>query len=212
MRIIIFANGEMPHARLDARLVQEQDFIICADGGARHALALGLTPDVVVGDMDSLDESIIARLQAAGTSIHRFSPDKDFTDLELALQMARDMQPQEVILLGALGGRLDQMLANLMLLASPSYADMPIVMVSGMESARAVRDEIVIRGRVRDIVSVIPLSDDVSGLTYHGGLRWLLHDATLPLGSSRGVSNELTDDTARISLRSGVILVIHTRR
>jgi len=212
MRIIIFANGEMPHARLDARLVQEQDFIICADGGARHALALGLTPDVVVGDMDSLDESIIARLQEAGTSIHRFSPDKDFTDLELALQMARDMQPQEVILLGALGGRLDQMLANLMLLASPSYADMPIVMVSGMESARAVRDEIVIRGRVRDIVSVIPLSDDVSGLTYHGGLRWLLHDATLPLGSSRGVSNELTDDTARISLRSGVILVIHTRR
>jgi len=211
MRIILFANGDMPHPDQDARLLRPDDFILCADGGTHHALALGLTPDLIIGDLDSSDAAIVAELRAAGVAIREFPRDKDYTDLELALQAARELQPDAILLLGALGGRLDQMLANILLLASPDYADLPVTLVSGQEEARVVRDAIELRGRPGDIVSVIPLTPDVAGLTYGPGLRWRLDDAILPFGSSRGVSNELVAETASISLRSGVILVIHTK-
>jgi len=208
-RIILFANGDLPHPEKDRSFVRPDDFILCADGGTRHALALGLTPDLIVGDLDSVDAQTVARLRGAGVEIRQFPRDKDYTDLELALLAARDLHPNDIILLGALGGRLDQTLANIFLLASSDFSDLDIALVSGPERAWVVRDEIVVTGRPGDIVSVLPLTPDVSGLTYHSGLRWRLEDARLPFGSSRGVSNELTAAQARIALRSGVILVIH---
>jgi thiamine pyrophosphokinase len=211
MRIIIFANGNFPHLQQDAQLLREDDFILCADGGARHARALDLTPNLIIGDLDSLDIPTIATMRQAGVPIRRYPADKDFTDLELALQAAQEMHPDEIILLGALGGRLDQTLANILLLTHPDYIDLPIRLISGPESAQIVSKEAVIRGHPGDVLSVLPLTTNVTGLTYHSGLRWLLRDATLTLGSTRGVSNQLIATEARISLQTGVILVIHTQ-
>ncbi len=206
-RIILFANGELPFADEDKALIRRDDFILCADGGARHAMKLGLKPHLVVGDFDSLDSSDLIHLTRNGAELRSFPTDKDFTDLELALRAAREMNPKEVILLGALGGRLDQFLANIFLLAHPDYVQMNVMLASGPQKAWVVQDEITISGKPGDIVSVIPLTTDVSGVTYHFGLRWPLQDATLPFGSSRGVSNELLAEQARITLRSGTILV-----
>ena len=208
MRILLFANGDFPHPDHARALIRPDDFILCADGGARHALALGLTPDLVIGDLDSVDADTVSSLRDAGVEIRQFARDKDYTDLELALLAARDLRPDAVILLGALGGRLDQTLANIFLLARPQFAALNITLVSGAERAWVVRDETIVRGQPGDILSVIPLTPDVAGLSYHSGLRWRLQDATLPFGSSRGVSNELTAREARITLRSGAILVI----
>jgi len=211
MRIILFANGDLPDPTHARSLIRPTDFILCADGGTRHALALGLTPDLIIGDLDSADPETVAKLRAAGVEIRQFPIDKDYTDLELALLAARDLRPQEVILLGALGGRLDQMLANIFLLARPEFSSLNITLVSGPETAHIARKEIIVRGQPGDTVSVLPLSPDVTGLSYHSGLRWRLTDATLPFGVSRGVSNELIAEQARITLRSGVILVVHTK-
>ena len=208
-RIIIFANGDLPNPDQARALIQPDDTILCADGGARHAMALGLTPHRVIGDFDSLDSTDIIRLTRDGAELDAYPRDKDYNDLELTLEAARAMHPREVILLGALGGRLDQTLANIFLLAHPSYASLHVTLVHGPERAWVVRDEKLIRGEVGDIVSVLPLTPDVTGLTYHRGLRWLLKDATLPFGSSRGVSNELVADEAYITLRTGVILIAH---
>jgi len=209
MRIILFANGELPYPDQARALIRPDDFILCADGGARHAMSLGLTPDRVVGDFDSLDSTDLLRLSRDGAELDVYPRDKDYTDLELALQVARDLRPEEVILLGALGGRLDQTLANIFLLARPEYATLRVTLVNGPERAWVVRDELVVRGRPGDILSVIPLTPDVTGLTYHHGLRWPLTDAALPFGSSRGVSNELVAEEARLSLKTGVILVVY---
>ncbi len=209
MRIILFANGDCPYPDHARALIRPDDFILCADGGARHALALDLTPDLLIGDLDSVDSATVSSLRDAGIEIRQFPRDKDFTDLELALLAARDLRPDEIILLGALGGRLDQMLANIFLLTRPEFAALNIALVSGPERAQVVRDEITVRGEPGDIVSIIPLTPDVAGLTYHAGLRWRLENATLPFGSSRGVSNELIANESRITLDSGVILVIH---
>ncbi len=209
MRIILFANGELPDPDHARALIRPDDFILCADGGARHAMDLGLTPDYVVGDFDSLDSADLVRLRRDGAELDAYPRDKDYTDLELALRVAQRLQPEEVILLGALGGRLDQTLANIFLLAHPDYADLRVTLVSGPERAWVMRDEIVVRGRPGDLLSVIPLTPDVTGLTYHHGLRWRLTDAVMPFGSSRGVSNELVAEEARLSLKTGVALVIH---
>ena len=209
MRIILFANGELPDPDHARALIRPDDFILCADGGARHAMDLGLTPDYVVGDFDSLDSADLVRLSRDGAELDAYPRDKDYTDLELALRVAQRLRPEEVILLGALGGRLDQTLANIFLLAHPDYADLRVTLVSGPERAWVMRDEIVVRGRPGDLLSVIPLTPDVTGLTYHHGLRWRLTDAVMPFGSSRGVSNELVAEEARLSLKTGVALVIH---
>ncbi len=209
MRIILFANGELPDPDHARALIRPDDFILCADGGARHAMDLGLTPDYVVGDFDSLDSADLVRLRRDGAELDAYPRDKDYTDLELALRVAQRLRPEEVILLGALGGRLDQTLANIFLLAHPDYADLRVTLVSGPERAWVMRDEIVVRGRPGDLLSVIPLTPDVTGLTYHHGLRWRLTDAVMPFGSSRGVSNELVAEEARLSLKTGVALVIH---
>lgn len=212
MRIILFANGELPYPDQARRLIQPDDVILCADGGARHALDLGLAPHRVIGDFDSLNSTDLLRLTREGAELESYPRDKDYTDLELALRAARGLAPEEVILLGALGGRLDQTLANIFLLAHPDYADLPVTLVNGPERAWVVRDALAVRGKPGDTLSVIPLTPDVTGLTYHDGLRWTLTDATLPFGSSRGVSNELTAEEARLSLKTGVVLVIHRER
>jgi len=209
MRIILFANGELPDPDAARARIRPADRILCADGGTRHALALGLVPDLVIGDLDSLDPADLARWQELGVAIEQHPTDKDATDLELALEAAKRAGAGEVLMLGALGGRLDQELANLMLLASPAFAGLRLSLTSGATTAWIVRDRITIPGAPGDTLSVLALSPSVEGLTYHAGLRWPLHGFRLAFGSSRGISNEMTASQAEITLRDGVLLVIH---
>ncbi|HEY53215.1 MAG TPA: thiamine diphosphokinase [Caldilineae bacterium] len=208
-RAILFANGELTHADAIRPLIHADDVIICADGGSRHALALGLAPDLVIGDLDSIAPDDLRALQQLGCPIERHPVDKDATDLELALLAAQRLGADEVILVAALGGRLDQTLGNLMLMANPSFADLHLTLVDGRQTVNVVRDQTTIIGSAGDTVSALALSPLVEGLTYHG-LRWPLHNATLLFGSTRGISNEMTGDSAYISLRRGVLLVVHT--
>jgi thiamine pyrophosphokinase len=115
-RILIFANGELPDLDKARSLAQTDDYIICADGGTRHALALGLQPDLIVGDMDSAEPAQLQELRKANVTIESFSHDKDQTDLELAINRALALKPKKIVIVGGLGGRLDQTLANITLL------------------------------------------------------------------------------------------------
>ena len=130
-RIIIFANGELNNPDLLKARLRPTDQIFCADGGTRHALALGLTPDAIIGDLDSLPQDVVKQMQSAGVSIHRHPVNKDHTDLELALEMAVAQQPEEIMLVTALGGRLDQILANILLFTRPAYASTRLTLVDG---------------------------------------------------------------------------------
>ena len=112
MRAVIFANGEFPDPRGTQNLLRSDDLVIAADGGAYHALAIGIFPHVIIGDLDSLSTDDKSRLGAAGSRIISFSSRKDETDLELALGHAVRHGATEIIVLAALGGRLDQTMAN----------------------------------------------------------------------------------------------------
>ena len=104
-RIIIFANGELPDLDKARRLLRPDDTIICADGGTRHALALHVQPSLIIGDMDSAEKSQLQKLQKDGVTVELFPRDKNETDLELALDRALEMKPEQILIVAALGGR-----------------------------------------------------------------------------------------------------------
>ncbi|MEZ4637276.1 MAG: thiamine diphosphokinase [Caldilineaceae bacterium] len=207
-RAVIFVNGTVQeYAWLRERL-HPDDFLIGADGGARHCLALDRIPHVVVGDMDSIPPDVLANLEAQGVAVERHPMRKDKTDLELAIDRAVREGVCEILLMGALGGRLDQTLANLLISARRDWP-VPIVLADGRQTLQVMRDGecFELDAPVGSLVSVVPLSQEVTGVTY-SGLEYPLANATLQLGTTRGISNIVAQTPATISIDHGVLLVI----
>jgi thiamine pyrophosphokinase len=209
-RAVIFLNGHIPDLEPVRRLIRPADTLLAADGGTRHALALGLAPSVVIGDLDSLTGEHRRLLDAAGTEIRQFPRDKNETDFELALHYAVDAGYHEILIVAALGDRLDQTLGNLALLTDLRLSTFDVRLDDGVEEAFFTRRSCQVRGVAGDLVSLIPWGGEVTGIAT-AGLRWPLQGETLYPYQTRGISNELLVETATISLRSGLLLVVHSR-
>lgn len=207
-RALIFNNGDLPDRDAALRIMRPDDFIIAADGGTRHALGLGLLPSVVIGDLDSLDPVHRRILDTKHVPIIQHPKDKDETDLELALLYALDEGYQSIRLIAALGGRLDQTLANLALLSNPALSELDVRIDDGVEEVFFIRQQAEIHGRIGDIVSLIPWGGDVSGIRTEG-LRWPLHSEVLDVKKTRGISNEMLNKKVRLSIESGLLLCVH---
>lgn len=210
MRAIIFVNGIINDYTRLKRWLRDDDYLIGADGGTQHCLVLGRQPHAVVGDLDSLDPEVVSQLSRQGVLIERYPPHKNETDLELAVNHAVRHGASEILLLGALGGRLDQTIANVLLLARPDWS-IPMMLADGEQVAQVIRGGqcLTLAAPIGSTVSLIPLSDQVTGITY-SGLTYPLDNATLRLGSSRGVSNTVASLLPTIQLTTGLALVIQT--
>jgi thiamine pyrophosphokinase len=209
---IVLVNGQIGEIEVvRARLGSLPDVpVIAADAGARHAEALGLRLDALVGDLDSLGADALARFQAAGVAVERAPTHKDETDFELALLHAMREGAKRIVVVGALGGRLDMALANILLLVHPALASVHVELWNGWQTAWVIRppgDEMV--GQPGDTLSLIPLGDAAVGVTTHR-LAYPLNDETLPIGPARGVSNVFEADSAQVDLRAGLLLAVHT--
>jgi thiamine pyrophosphokinase len=209
-RVVIFANGHLPDPEAARALLQEGDFLVAADGGARHVLSIGAQPDVLIGDLDSVGKGLLADLVSNEVEVVQFPEDKDETDLELALAYALEKHPDSILVVAALGDRLDQTLANLMLLTSPKLAGLQVRIDDGIEQAFFCREQAEITGRSGDVVSLIPWGGAVEGLATQG-LQWPLQGETLYPDQSRGISNLMLAERASLTFRSGLLLVIHHR-
>lgn len=209
MPVLLFANGEIEDVEWIRPFLENAPVIIAADGGTRHLYQLGTPPQVVVGDMDSLTADLRRWLEAFDVQFITHPPAKDETDLELALLFARQYG-REIYLFGALGGRLDQTLGNIFLLAHPALHGVDILLMAERERAWLVDGQCEITGEPGDVVSLVPLGGDVVvGRTE--GLRWPLVEETLAFGPARGISNELTAVTATVEVTSGKLLCIHAQ-
>ena len=207
MRAFIIANGQIHEGDFYRSLVAPTDLVICADGGASNARALGLQPQVVIGDLDSLDSNLQAQLEADGCQVLAYPARKDETDLELALRYAIERGVDEILILGALGGRIDQTLANVLLLALPELRYVKAKILGGRQEVSLIRDAALIEGQVGDTFSLLPLTEEVTGI-YTEGLEYALENATLYLGPSRGISNVLTSSQARVRIDRGLLLAV----
>ena len=218
-RIIILANGELPNIEKARSLLQNDDYIICADGGTRHALTLGARPNLIIGDLDSTDQAVIQKFRASGVSIESHPRNKNETDLELAINRAIDLDPKQIIIVAALGGRLDHTLANITLLTDPRLSTLrrsssqafDVRLDDGVEEILLCRDQAEVYGSVGDIVSLIPWQGAVSEVETTN-LKWALHKETLYPDKTRGISNEMTNNSASISIGSGLLLIVHRRQ
>ncbi len=213
-RAIILANGDVEQPELMKRRIAALGTaqVIVADGGLRHATALGLKVDALIGDLDSIDEKALSSLKLAGVQIIQRSADKDETDLELALLYAVEAGAQRVAVLGALGDRLDMTIANVLLLTHPAMEGATIELWQGEQTAWLIRPPGgKIPGQVGDTLSLIPLGIPAQGITTHN-LAFPLQDEDLVTGPARGISNRLTGRTAQVKLSSGLLLAVHTPR
>ena len=208
-RAAIFVNGIIAHPETIPGVLLPGDLVIAADGGGTHCAAMGIVPHVVIGDLDSISEEELSLLREQGAQIIQHPPQKDETDLELAIQHAIKCGVDSIVLFGMLGGRWDMTLANLLLLAYPLLRGIDVRVLDGPQEMFLLQGESErdISGKPGDIVSVLPLGEQVTGITYKG-LTYPLVDGTLEIGSPRGVSNSLTEETAHISIREGRLLCV----
>jgi len=207
MRTFIVASS--PHALQPAdHHPQPGDLVLAADGGADLCLAWGWPVDAVVGDMDSVDAVVRGQLEAQGTPFVVSPVEKDETDLELALRLALARGATELVIAGAVGGRIDHTLGNIALLALPALAHVPTCVVDGGQTIWLVRDRLTVPGQPGDTLSLVPFGSDAHGVSV-SGVRWPLRQADLPLGPSLSISNRMTADQTEISVQAGMVLAVH---
>ena len=204
MQAIVLSGGKRA---VRALVLPEHAFVICADSGLESAELLGLAPDLVVGDLDSVDPAALEAARSAGVEIEQHPVDKDSTDLELALGAARVRGAERVIVVsGGPGERLDHFVAELALLASDEGPAEALVGSSRIQVVRG-PGSVEVRGEPGGLVSLVTARGDVRGVTTHG-LRWALDGETLRFGTTRGVSNELVGERATVAIAAGVLLVV----
>lgn len=211
MTVLLFANGDLEEIAWIRPYLDAATAVIAADGGSKHLYRLGHLPDLVIGDMDSLPRQAREWLLAGSVPLIVAPEQKDETDLELALLYASEHYKEEILIFAAFGGRLDQTLANIFLLALPALSGVQIKLLSPQQRAWLVTDRSEIQGEIGDMVSLIPLGGKVL-VRRTQGLRWPLVDETLAFGPARGVSNVMTSSPAAVVVGSGTLLCIHTRQ
>ncbi|MCD4685143.1 MAG: thiamine diphosphokinase [Anaerolineae bacterium] len=209
---LIFANGDLndgPAVRAALDHAPESR-IIAADGGARRALACDRTPDLVIGDCDSLSADEVRDLESRGAQIVRFPAAKDETDLELALVRAAQDGATWLRIIGAVGDRLDQTLANFYLLTLDDLIGRDVRLVAGRQTLWLLRPGThTLHGTPGDTLSLLPLSGATENIRTTG-LQYPLRGETLRLGPARGVSNVFATETATITFSAGLLIAVQT--
>ena len=210
--IVVFGGGVADLVALSAA-AGSADVVVAADSGASAALAAGVTVDIVVGDMDSIDGELLERIERGGARIERHPTTKDATDLELAIDAAIATGATRVEVIGGHGGRVDQSFANAFALAAPRYAhlEMHAVLDSARVSVVHGGGALTFVGAPGDVVSILPMHGDAHGIRTVG-LEYPLRDETLSAGTTRGVSNVQTDREVTVAVGVGTVVVVRPGR
>ena len=201
----IFTGGDPLSAERILGL-PEADLAIAADSGADIAAAAGLAVDMLVGDLDSITKQTLDAILENGTAIESHPPDKDATDLELALEVALRLDADEILIIGGHGGRLDHLLGNVAVITSRALRDVPVRWILEDETAHVVHDRRTIPMAEGTTFSVIPIGGDAHGVTVTGS-KWPLDNVTMEAGSSLGISNLALGPEIVVEVRRGTLLV-----
>ena len=206
MKTVIISGGEIKDYEFCSSIVRSADKVICADSGTRHAMNMKLTPDVIIGDMDSSSVQFIDFFSKKGVEVIQYPKEKDKTDTHICVEYALDFST-EIILLGATGNRIDHMLANISLLMLGIRRNIPISIIDNKNYIRMIEDSITLKGNKGEFFSLIPYTEKVEGLSTRGA-HYELEDAVMELGNPYGVSNYFEEETVSITIKKGFLLVI----
>jgi thiamine pyrophosphokinase len=213
LRCLILLNARKPEEMSERELEfyreigERSDLVICADGGLNLALSIGITPNIVIGDMDSVDNEF---LSSVDFEIIRYPREKDYTDGFLALQKAIDMGCDEITISNAISSEMDHSLANIqmMLLTKDRkvWISEPDVDVYLIDSS-----ELTLKGNAGDRVSILPLSEKAEGIWIEG-MKYGMKNGEFSIGGRNGISNEMVEKTANISVEKGLLVLSHHKK
>ena len=208
MKAVVVGSGSLTDLDLLKERCLGADLIVAADGGARYLYDAGIVPHILIGDFDSVPREILSFYKELKcVNITGFPKKKDFTDMELALDIAAEKGANEITILAATGSRLDHSAANILLLYGLLKKNIAGCIEDAHNKVYLTEHAIQIKKQENWKVSLLSISSEVSNVTT-SGLMYPLHDFNLELGSSRGISNEFTEDTAVIGFEKGLLMVV----
>ena len=206
MRILIIGNGNIDNNAIQD-ILKPSDVIICCDGGSKYLFNEGILPHYIIGDLDSSMPQIIQFFFFFYVVFKKFDAKKDETDMELCIDFALGLNPDEIIILGGIGTRLDHSLANINLLIKAEDKNIKATIIDSKNTVNITKNEFKIQGKKGDLVSLMPISSIVEGVSTKG-LEYPLNNATMHIGKSLGISNVMLEDCASVSVKNGYLLII----
>ena len=206
MRILIIGNGNIDNNAIQD-ILKPSDVIICCDGGSKYLFNEGILPHYIIGDLDSSVPQIIQFFETKNVVFKKFDAKKDETDMELCIDFALGLNPDEIIILGGIGTRLDHSLANINLLIKAEDKNIKATIIDSKNTVNITKNEFKIQGKKGDLVSLMPISSMVEGVSTKG-LEYPLNNATMHIGKSLGISNVMLEDCASVSVKNGYLSII----
>lgn len=207
---MIIANGDLEYSEKIIGIIREAGLIVCADGGARHLKALHICPHAVIGDFDSALPEDKLYFEEKNIKTISYPSRKNETDTDLCVSWALLNHATDITLLGATGTRLDHTLANVFLLKKLAERGIPARIIDKHNTIHVVTDQIELKGRPGDLLSLLPITEKVAGITIKG-LEYPLKDAGMEMGFSLGISNVFKETAAFVSVGEGVLMVIQSK-
>lgn len=210
MKAVIVCSGTITDYECLKKYFSGTELVVCADGGALHLQRLGIKPDVLVGDFDSITPECLEEYKRQNVEVIKYPEQKDMTDAEIAVELALERGSTHITFLGAMGTRLDHSLSNIFHLKKLYDKGVAGVVADERNEITLIDSSIKLQREEGMKVTLLPLSNIVKGVCTKG-LMYPLHNATMSLGSSWGVSNEFDGDMAEVTITEGLLLVVKSR-
>ncbi len=210
MKCILLANGEYGDLEAYRRVLCDFEHVICADGGANYAYQLGLKPNYIIGDMDSINPEIADLFAGSGVVVKKYPRSKDFTDTQLAFALAQEIGVREILVLGSLGGRLDHTMSNLYASVEAVEQGIKVTHCIPEYMVYILRDKMFLNSSQGDLVSVMALTERATGVC-EIGFEYPLDNVILEMRNPFAISNVMVGDNAEIHVKSGILAVFHYR-
>lgn len=209
MKVVIVANGDIKNINFLQSVIENNDYVICADGAAQYLMDLNIVPNLLVGDFDSINKKTLKWAKQNNVKIRQFPVKKNMTDAELAVEFALKQKPYQITIIGAIGSRFDHSLSNIMLLYKIHKIGINAIIIDEINHIAITDDVLKMKCQIGQIVSIIPIGGDARGVTLEG-LEYPLTDYRIEMGSSLGISNKALSEEIVISVENGILLVIKT--
>lgn len=213
MKVCILLNGKINDYSIIKQFINNQkyDYIICADGGANHAYKMNITPNYIIGDLDSINKETIDFYKKQNVLFEEFPSKKNETDSELCIFLSKSLNANKIDLFGTLGGRIDHTLANINLLYYIREQEIIPRIISEKEEIYIATNECVkIKGKEKDIISIIPIKGDAKGVTLEN-LEYPLNNYDMNYSTPLGISNIMLSEECKIAVKKGSLLIIRNK-
>lgn len=210
MKVCIILNGEIKNYDKTKKIIikEDYDFIIAADGGCNHLFKMNIMPNYIIGDLDSIDNDLIEHYKVQHVIFKTYPSKKDETDSQICIYLAKELNATQIDFYGALGGRIDHTLANIGLMHYARQMNIiPRIITSEEEITIIKNEEVILKGKKGDTISIIPIMGDASNVTLNK-LEYPLNNAKMNYLSSLGISNVMLEDECSIKIEDGYALII----